>query len=96
VGVEEIRNPELKRNPRARPKEVWVKAREDALQPIVLHESRHSAASYAREAGLDDVELAAFVGHSDSRTTKSIYVHLFDDSTEKVTAKLNAYHKKAG
>jgi len=28
------------------------------------------------------------IGHSDPRTTKSIYGHLFPDSSEKVAAKL--------
>jgi integrase len=75
---------------------VWTKAREDALDPITLHESRHSAASYLIEAGLNDLELTAMVGHSDSRTTKTIYGHLFPDSAEKVRAKIDAYHASAG
>ena len=86
-GWKQVPNPEP-----TGPRLIWEKAREDALTPIALHESRHSGASYAREAGLDDVELAAMVGHSDVRTTKSIYVHLFADSGEKVRAKLDAYH----
>ncbi len=91
-GWKKVRNPQLDKDPTAKPKEIWVKDREDALEPIVLHESRHSAASYAYEAGLGDVELAAFVGHSDVRTTKNIYVHLFKDSRKKAAAKLDAYH----
>lgn len=31
------------------------------------------------------------IGHGDSRTTRNIYGHLFPDSSEKVTAKLDAY-----
>jgi integrase len=61
------------------------------LSPITLHEARHSAASYLIEAGLNDLELTAMIGHSDPRTTKSIYGHLFPDSSERVTAKLDAY-----
>jgi integrase len=89
-GWKQVPNPE-----QGSPRMIWVKAREDALTPIALHESRHSGASYAREAGLDDVELAAMVGHSDVRTTKSIYVHLFEDSGEKARGKLDAYHGAA-
>ena len=70
-------------------------AREDALKPIALHEARHSAASYLIEAGLNDLELTAMIGHSDSRTTRNIYGHLFPDSTERVAAKLDAYHGEA-
>jgi integrase len=85
-GWRHIRNPEP-----VGPKMIWAKAREDALDPITLHESRHSAASYLIEAGLNDLELTAMVGHSDSRTTKNIYGHLFPDSGVKVAAKLDAY-----
>jgi integrase len=70
---------------------VWVKAEEDALTPICLHEARHTAASYMIEAGLNDLELTAMIGHSDPRTTKAIYGHLFPDSRAKVSAKLDAY-----
>ena len=31
------------------------------------------------------------IGHTDPRTTKMIYGHLFPDSSEKVAAKLDAY-----
>ncbi|HEX9481569.1 MAG TPA: site-specific integrase [Solirubrobacteraceae bacterium] len=64
----------------------------ELLHPITLHEARHSAASYLIEAGLNDLELTAMIGHSDSRTTKNIYGHLFSDSAATVAAKLDAYH----
>jgi len=70
---------------------VWVKAREDALRPITLHEARHSAASYLIEAGLNDLELTSTIGHSDPRTTKAIYGHLFPDSRTVIAAKMDAY-----
>jgi integrase len=67
----------------------------ELLQPITLHEARHSAASYLIEAGLNDLELTSMMGHSDPRTTKMIYGHLFPDSREKVAAKLDAYLEAA-
>jgi integrase len=73
---------------RSRARAAW----EDAgLEPITLHEARHSAASYLAEAGRSDLELATVSGHSDPRTTKTIYTHLFEDSEEKVRAKMDAY-----
>ena len=63
----------------------------EVLEPITLHEARHSAASYLIEAGLNDLELTSMIGHSDPRTTKAIYGHLFPDSPTVVTAKLDAY-----
>ncbi len=71
-----------------RAQKAWKAA---GLQRITLHEARHSAASYLIEAGLNDLELTAMVGHSDSRTTKNIYGHLFPDSGVKVAAKLDDY-----
>jgi len=68
----------------------------ELLAPITLHEARHSAASYLIEAGLNDLELTAMIGHSDPRTTKAIYGHLFPDSREKVAAKLDAYLESRG
>jgi integrase len=85
-GWKETPNPE----PQG-PKTIWVKARADALEPIAPHEGRHSAASYLIEAGLNDLELTATIGHSDSRSTKRIYGHLFPDSSATIAAKLDAY-----
>jgi integrase len=75
-----------------RAQKAWKAA---GLQPITLHEARHSAASYLIEAGLNDLELTAMVGHSDPRTTKIIYGHRFDDSGVKVAAKLDRYLEAA-
>ena len=61
-------------------------------RPDAPHQGRHSAASYLIEAGLNDLELTATIGHSDSRTTKRIYGHLFSDSSAAIAAKLDAYH----
>jgi integrase len=69
----------------------WVKARPGALEPLTPHEARHCCASYLIEAGLNDLELMATIGHSDPRTTKVIYGHLFADSGATIAAKLDAY-----
>jgi len=90
-GWKEIDNPDSDK-----PKTIWVKARPDALDPIAPHEGRHSAASYLIEAGLNDLELTATIGHSDSRTTKRIYGHLFPDSSATIAAKLDVYHAANG
>ena len=86
-GWKEISNPDAKG-----PRTIWVKARPDAQEPIAPHEGRDSAASFLIEAGLNDLELTATIGHSDSRTTKRIYGHLFADSSAAIAAKLDAYH----
>jgi integrase len=85
-GWKRIPNPEAEA-----PRTLWVKARTDALDPLTPHEARHCAASYLIEAGLNDLELTATIGHSDVRTTKNIYGHLFPDSGATIAAKLDAY-----
>ena len=90
-GWEQVPNPVLEYDPEARPKTVWVEAREDAMTPLTLHEGRHSTASYLVDAGVNDLELAAVIGHSDPRTTKSIYAKLFEGSRAKIGAQLGAY-----
>jgi integrase len=90
-GWKQVKNPALALDPKAKPATVWIKAREDAITPLTLHEGRHSTASYLVEAGANDLELAAVIGHSDPRTTKSIYTHLFEGSGAKITAQLDAY-----
>jgi integrase len=90
-GWKQVPNPALASNVDATPKTVWIKAREDALEPLTLHEGRHSTASYLVDAGVNDLQLAAVIGHSDPRTTKAIYAHLFEGSGAKITAQLDAY-----
>jgi integrase len=61
------------------------------LERLTPHEARHCCVSYLIEAGLNDLELTATIGHSDPRTTKTIYGHLFPDSGATIAAKLDAY-----
>lgn len=77
---------------RARALKAWEAAE---LEPLTPHEARHTCASYLIEAGLNDLELTATIGHSDSRTTKRIYGHLFPDSGATIAAKLDAYLETA-
>jgi integrase len=73
------------------PRRIWVKAREDALKPLTPHEARHTCASYLIAAGVPDMELQRYIGHTDVRTTKNIYGHLFPGATKKAAAALDAY-----
>lgn len=69
----------------------WRKERDDALEPLVLHGGRHSGASLAYAAGLDDVALQEHVRHADVRFTKNVYVHRFEQDREAAVARIDDY-----
>jgi len=66
----------------------WRKAWEAAeLEPITLHEGRHSHATDAGFAGLDDKSLANQLGHSSVIISKDRYGHVSDKSIQAAIAK---------
>ncbi|MCW3003253.1 MAG: tyrosine-type recombinase/integrase [Conexibacter sp.] len=70
-------------------KTVWIKAREDALDPLTPHEARHCAASYLIAAGVNPKELSVYIGHTDIRTTYNVYGHLMPGNEQQAAAKLD-------
>ena len=60
------------------------------LPAIKLHEGRHSAATFALEAGLDIKVVSAQLGHSSTAITSDLYTHVrrvvADDAAERVAA----------
>lgn len=76
----------------------WVKASEDALEPLSPHEARHCAASYMIAAGMDWKKITEWIGHSDVRTTYNRYGHVVPEDLAPAAAQLDAYfarHKPA-
>lgn len=71
----------------------WVKAREDALEPIGLHEARHCAASFLIAAGLNAKELSVYMGHADIRVTYNRYGHLRPGGYGLAADRLSAFLK---
>jgi integrase len=70
-GWKEVPNPNAEG-----PRMVWIAARDDALQPITLHEARHSTGSMLRAAGVDFKIISAIMGHSTITITQDRYTHL--------------------
>ena len=73
---------------RRRARRAWKTAQ---LEPLTPHECRHTCASYLIAAGVNDMQLTRYIGHTDVRTTKSIYGHLFPDDAQRVRVALDAY-----
>ncbi len=89
-GWREAPNPE----PGGRPKVIHVKAREDALQPITLHEARHTCASLLIAAGVNAKALSVIMGHSTIAMTFDTYGHLMPGGLDEASAAANAYLAK--
>lgn len=89
------RSPELPFTPNVpyrRAKRAWTKAR---LEPITLHECRHTFASMMIAAGVNAKALATFMGHSSVQTTLDRYGHLMPGSEDEAAGLLDAYLERA-
>jgi integrase len=61
------------------------------LQPIGLHEARHTFASYMIAAGINAKAITEFMGHSSITVTFDRYGHLFPGSEDEARGLLDAY-----
>jgi site-specific recombinase XerC len=61
------------------------------LEPVGLHLARHTFASYPAAAGLPVKDAQTFAGHSDVRTTLSIYTHTLDDAAALAAERVGAW-----
>jgi len=74
--------------PRARARKAW----EDAgLEPITMHEARHSYASTMVAAGVDPGEVMRRMGHSTIAMTLDRYTHALRCSEADTAAKIQAF-----
>jgi integrase len=73
----------------------WQHARTDAMEPITLHECRHTYASFLMAAGYSVREIMDFMGHADLVTTDR-YVKVLPQPAEADRSdRLNAYFGQA-
>ncbi len=70
----------------------WQRA---GLEPIGLHECRHTCASYFVAAGVNPKTLSTFLGHASITTTLDRYGHLFPGSEAEAAGMLDAYLARA-
>lgn len=86
-GWQEVPNSDRDATPRV----LLVKAREDALKPITLHEARHTCASLLIAAGVNAKALSAIMGHSTIAMTFDTYGHLMPGGLDEARAVADAY-----
>lgn len=67
------------------------KAREELLEPIQLHEARHTCASTHIAAGANALTIKTIMGHSTIQMTFDVYGKLLPGGLEQAAAATNAY-----
>jgi integrase len=75
-----------------RSRDTWAEAE---LEPVGLHEARHTAASLMIAAGVNVKALSEFLGHASIVITLDRYGHLLPGSLTEATALLDAYLARA-
>jgi integrase len=65
------------------------------LQPIGLHECRHTFASLLIAAGANPKAVQEAMGHSSITVTFDLYGHLFEGARDELRARVDAYLEAA-
>lgn len=76
-------------------KEIKRTAKAAGLQPIRVHDLRHSHASMLIEMGFAPLEIADRLGHESVKTTLDTYSHLYPDKDLQLADRLNQLRQKA-
>jgi integrase len=79
-------------NVRKRANAAWLRA---GLEPIGLHECRHTFASLMIAAGVNANALSTYMGHSSVTIILDRYGHLMPGNESEAAARLDAYLSKA-
>jgi integrase len=66
------------------------------LEPIGLHDARHTAASLMIAAGLNPKEISEYLGHASITITIDRYGHLLPGSFSEAATRLDAYLDRTG
>ncbi len=81
------------------PSNVWRRAqtawKRAALEPIGLHEARHTFASVLIAAGVNAKALTTYMGHASIQTTYDLYGKLMPGSESEAAALVDAYLARA-
>jgi integrase len=73
------------------PKTAWIKARGDALDPLGLHEARHTFASLMIAAGVNAKALSTIMGHAAIAITFDVYGHLMPGGEDEARERVDSY-----
>jgi integrase len=80
----------------ARRHSIALRALKDAgLEPMTLHDLRHTAASLAVSAGANVKAVQRMLGHASAAMTLDTYADLFDDDLNAVSDRLDEAYEKS-
>ena len=85
-------DPFLRSTPRARARRAWKAA---GLEPVTMHDCRHTFASTMIAAGVDPGEVMRRMGHSTVSMTLDRYTHALRGSESDTAAKLQAFIERS-
>lgn len=71
---------------------MWSKWQKEFNVDITAHQLRHGFATMLYEAGVELKDAQNLMGHSDIKTTHSIYTHIRDKRQKETAEKLNNFH----
>lgn len=77
-------------------KEIKRTAPKAGLDPIRVHDLRHSHASMLIEMGFDILEISERLGHESPKTTLDTYSHLYPDKDKRLAGELNKLRRPEG
>ena len=63
------------------------------LEPIRVHDIRHSHASMLIEMGFNALEISERLGHESVKTTLDTYSHLYPDKDQQLADRLNQFRR---
>ena len=69
----------------------WLKVSDEPMDPITLHECRHTFASLMIAAGVNAKALSTYMGHANISITLDRYGHLMPGNEEEAAGLLDAY-----
>jgi site-specific recombinase XerD len=65
------------------------------LDPITLHDARHTCATFLIHAGVNAKAVSAFMGHANISVTFDLYGHLIPGSEEEAAGLVDAFLQRA-
>lgn len=74
-------------------KEIKRASEKAGLQPIRVHDLRHSHARMLIELDFTPLEIADLLGYESVKTTLDTYSHLYPDKDQKLTDRLNQFRR---